>query len=373
MNVLYVCNDHAYFEAHRRWLVDEAETRGMNVRVACGGLEAGTIGRRHIEFPLDIKRHHFDAWSDMRLLFVLAYLAHRTKADVVHLITIKPILFGAIGLRLLAPKKRIIATFPGLGRMFDDTDTHWKAHLRRSLVVLGLKFGLGSRRTRAIVETQSDREKLTNLGVVDAEQSIHIPGAGVDPAIFTARPLPRGPMRLLFAGRLLKKKGVHAFAGAASLLTEQSAHVRFILAGSMEANDPDGLDASDIATLQANPNVEFMGHVPPSDMPNLLASIHAVILPTTYQEGIPRILIEASAVGRPCIVSDNPGCLAIVQNDVNGVVLAKADARHIADVVLALTKDREKLARMSANAVRLFRSGSFEIAAIADQTLATYS
>ncbi len=140
MRVLYVCNDLAYFDAHRAMLADAARQAGWEVHVASGGIERPEL-RPEIA-PLEVTRHSFSPRADIRLAGEIARLARRVDADVVHLITIKPILFGAIGLRLASGRARVVATFPGLGRVFDRQETSAKARLRRMLVAAGLRFGL---------------------------------------------------------------------------------------------------------------------------------------------------------------------------------------------------------------------------------------
>jgi glycosyltransferase involved in cell wall biosynthesis len=371
--VVYVCNDLAYFNAHRRWLADVARQRGAKVIIACGGAGSDTAEALDIDFRLEVKRYRFDVPSDARLAYAIVRIAKQCKADVVHLITVKPVLFGAIGMRLLAPSVRIVCTFPGLGRIFDLSERSWKARLRRKLVVWGLTFGLGNRRSRAIFETADDREKLLQFKVLRPEQAVLVPGAGVDPRQFFPQRLPEGPLRLLFAGRLLKAKGTLAFADAASRVAKAGHHVEFIIAGSEEPDDPDALDAAELASLRSHPHVTLMPHLPIAEMPKLLGQVHAVVLPTTYQEGVPRILIEAGSVGRPAIVSNNPGCLAFVRDGENGIVLDEPDARHIADAAIALSLDRLALERMSHAALLRSRVDAFTLDEVADRTLALYA
>ncbi|MCX7326458.1 MAG: glycosyltransferase [Hyphomicrobiales bacterium] len=107
-------------------------------------------------------------------------------------------------------------------------------------------------------------------------------------------------------------------------------------------------------------------------MPALLAAVHAVVLPTRYQEGIPRILIEAAAVGRPAIVSDHPGCAAIIADGINGFILSKVTAAELGAAVQALASDNTRLASLSDGALQRFWSGGFAMAEINLATLKLY-
>lgn len=370
MRVLYVCNDRAYFAAHRLWLAEEARRRGATVAVATGGdgapLPIEEIAR------LDVVRHGLSPASDALLMRDIHLLAGRFAADVVHFITLKPILFGTLALRASRRPRRIVATFPGLGRVFDETDASPRARLVRRLVTAGLKVGLADERVRAVFETESDRARLLGLGALSPAKAIHIPGAGVDPSVYVRRPLPGGPLKVLFAGRLLRSKGVTILAEAAAIARARGVEVEVEIAGAAQGGDPDGLSTDEVTALAGNPAVRFLGAAPPGEVPALLAGAHAVVLPTSYQEGVPRILIEAASVGRLAIVSDNPGCRALVADGESGVVLGRNTPEDLADALARLAADRALVERLAEGAHARFVEGGFSQAAVGEATLALY-
>lgn len=372
MNVLYVCNDHAYFEAHRRWLAEEARRQGMAVSVACGHVRTDDESLGPVDFPLQVERHSLSVPGDLALALAILRAVRSTKADVVHLITIKPVLVGLLALWLVPSVRRVVATFPGLGRLFDPADDSAKARLRRRLVLLGLKLGLAPSRVKAVFETEADRATLVGLGVVPPNQAFHIAGAGVDPGAFRRAPLPEGRFTVLFAGRLLRAKGVLVVAEAARQVAATRHDIHFVIAGGAQAGDPDGLDGAELAALARDPHVELLGPVPIQQIPDLLARAHVVVLPTSYQEGVPRILIEAGAVGRPAIVSDNEGCKAFVEDGQSGLVLESLTADALAAAVIQLASDRTLIEKLAAGASARVSEGRFSQRDVAINTLALY-
>jgi glycosyltransferase involved in cell wall biosynthesis len=372
MRVLYVCNDHAYFERHRRWLADAAVRAGAQVMVAAGAVDPSSAHAGAI-LPLAVDRHHFNAASDWRLARRIAGLAAETKADIVHLITIKPVLYGALGLRRAPGVRRIIAGFPGLGRVFDQGDDGSKATLRRALVEGGLRLGLKPERVRAVFETRSDLETIVGAGLIDADRAHHIAGAGVDPSVFVRTPLPPGPLKVLYAGRLIRSKGVMRLVEAFGLLRAGGSDAELVIAGLPEPGHPDSLNAAEIASLPTRAGIRYLGETDMAAMPALIASAHIVALPTTYPEGVPRILIEALASGRPVLVSDAPGCRAIMGGADVGVVLGSPAAAEIASSVSALAADPARLGVMAEAAARRFDDAGFSTRRIEDATLRLYS
>ena len=67
-------------------------------------------------------------------------------------------------------------------------------------------------------------------------------------------------------------------------------------------------------------------------MPAVLAKSHIVCLPS-YREGIPRILIEAAASGRPIVTTDAPGCRELVRPGENGMIVPSRDIASLAQCV----------------------------------------
>ena len=69
------------------------------------------------------------------------------------------------------------------------------------------------------------------------------------------------------------------------------------------------------------------------DMPALLATSDIVVLPTYYPEGIPRVLIEAAAMGTPIVSTTIPGVAEIVEDGVNGSLVPPRDAVALASAI----------------------------------------
>jgi glycosyltransferase involved in cell wall biosynthesis len=177
---------------------------------------------------------------------------------------------------------------------------------------------------------------------------------------------------VLFASRLLKTKGVMIVAEAAALLAAQGSNVEIVIAGAEQRIDPDALDPLQMAALHENPHLRFIGEVGGQGMATLIASCHAVVLPTTYQEGVPRILIEAAAMGRGLIVSNNPGCTALVNTPSAGIVLEDLTAAELASVIARLAVDGEAMQVLADGAYRRFVEGGFSTDYVRGATLALY-
>lgn len=374
MRILYVCHDLDYWHAHRAGLAERMRRRGAEVRVICGAPPAsfprgpadGGIGL----FPLE--RQALTPRQDVATGARILAAARRFRADAVHLITLKPILFGGAALRLGKPR-RIVATFPGLGRVFADDPPG----RRQRLLTQGLRAALGGPDSIAVFENAGDRDRLVAAGVVPASRAAVVQGAGVDPAEFPVRPMPPGPgpglpLRCLFAGRLLRAKGVGAVIDAAGRLARRNANARIAVAG-RAGGDPDAIPAAELAALSASGLIDVIGEVSASGMAATLAGHHVLLVPTRYPEGSPRVLAEAACTGRPAIVSDHPGCTAFVRDGVEGIVLASADGASLAEAIARLTEAPERIAAMGQAAQARVVEGGFTMDAVADAYARLYA
>ena len=59
---------------------------------------------------------------------------------------------------------------------------------------------------------------------------------------------------------------------------------------------------------------------------------HIVVLPS-YREGLPKVLVEASACGRAVVTTDVPGCRDAIQADVTGLLVPVRDSAALADAI----------------------------------------
>jgi glycosyltransferase involved in cell wall biosynthesis len=216
-------------------------------------------------------------------------------------------------------------------------------------------------------ETADDRDDWLHRGLIDRHNSIVISGAGVDPERFhpAGDRRVRPPVKILFASRLLKAKGLDAFVETARHYFG-SGKVEFLVAGMIEAHDPDRYAPE---LLEREDTITFLGEI--SDMPQLLRSVDLVCLPSRYGEGIPRILIEAAASAVPCLATDLQGCREIVRGGVNGTLIPPGDAGATAASMIAAIdtylSDPELLDLQGRAGLELFRNGQFREDAVTEQ------
>ncbi|NGN40208.1 glycosyltransferase family 4 protein [Mesorhizobium sp. CGMCC 1.15528] len=368
--VVVICNDQEYFLRHRLAVVEKLVRTGAEVTVITGGQEEPLRkpeGWTFVHMP--IERFSFRPLGDLAIVARSARLIAAIRPDAVHLITLKPAVFSgfaAVLARLVGRgPRRILVTIPGLGRLMSPAAaSSGTASASRAVVRRAIRFLSDRPGVYFTFETSHDRNLWLSDGLIRENNSTVINGAGVNPDTFhpTAGKAARDSIKVLFASRLLKAKGLDAFIDAAKQYADR-ADVEFIVAGMIEPNDPDGYSPEE---LWKEPAISFLGEV--TDMPALLRDVDLVCLPTRYGEGIPRILIEAAASGIACLATDLEGCKEIVEDGVSGTLVPASEpealAKNISNAVDAYLQNPELLRTQGAAGYQRFLSGGFSEEAV---------
>ena len=273
--------------------------------------------------PLSIDPKGVNPAQDLQLLARFRKAFSTTKPDVVLSYTIKNNVYGALAAR--ASGTPFIPNVSGLGTAF----------LSRGLLQF-VAEGLYRRAFRDLpvvfFQNEDDRNHFHARRLIQQHQARLLPGSGIDLARFSAQPYPPPdePPIFLMIARLLRDKGVVEFVEAARMLKRDHPRLRFQLLGATDAANRTAIDAKTVASWQAEGAIEHLGTTP--DVRPMIAAAHCVVLPS-YREGAPRTLIEASAMARPVIATDVPGCRAVVERDVSGFFCEPRSAESLAGAI----------------------------------------
>jgi glycosyltransferase involved in cell wall biosynthesis len=276
------------------------------------------------------------------------------RPDVVHLVTIKPVLLGGLAARL-AGVPAVVAAVSGLGFVFMARGA--KAAVRRWLVGVLYSVALGHRNLKVIFQNADDLRSLAKVAHLPAAKVAMIRGSGVDLARYAHAPMPGGVPVVMLAARLLADKGVLEFVQAARLLRQRGCNTRFVLAGTVDTANPTSFTDAEVSAWVAEGVVEWWGQR--EDMPQVLAAAYLVVLPS-YREGLPKVLIEAAACGRAVVTTDVPGCRDAIDPGVTGVLVPVRNAEALADAMGALIENSVRCKAMG-DAGRVLAEKAFDI------------
>lgn len=364
--LLFVVNVDWFFLSHRLPIALAARDAGYEVHVATSLTgSAGKLASLGFSVhPLDIDRRSASPLQALRLASTLFHLMRSIAPDVVHLVTIKPVLLGGLAARV-ARVPRVIAAISGLGFVF--TARGASALLRRVLVSGLYRLALTGRGVRVIFQNADDQALLQRHAGIRDDQVVRIRGSGVSLEEWPAVPLPEGPPVVLMASRLLEDKGVREFADAARLLRGHRG-ARFVLVGDLDLGNPTSLTLEQVQAWVEDGVIEWWGHR--SDMAGVLAMAHIVVLPS-YREGLPKALIEAAACGRAVVTTDVPGCRDAIDPGRTGLLVPVRDAVALARGIQSLLDNPDRTRDLGV-AGRRWAEQVFDVHEVVARHLALY-
>jgi glycosyltransferase involved in cell wall biosynthesis len=157
-----------------------------------------------------------------------------------------------------------------------------------------------------------------------------LPGEGFEIGHYHVVDFPKkvnGTTTFIFIGRLLIDKGIEEFLySAQSLKSRYGEHVRFVVCGTTDRNNPNSLQDSYFETEAARGYFDYFGFL--TDIRPAIAAADVVVLPS-YREGMPFSLMEGAAMGRPIIATNVPGCRNLVLDGISGLLCEPRDKESL--------------------------------------------
>jgi glycosyltransferase involved in cell wall biosynthesis len=316
--------------------------------------------------PLAVDRTGLNPLRDFRLLCQLVWLIQAVRPTIMHTVTIKPVLYGGIVARLLKVPS-LVSAVTGLGLVFVGGDR--KAASVRWAVRALYPLALGHKNSCVIFQNPDDCRHMIDAGLVAREHSVLIRSSGVDVAAFQPSPPPPDPPIVIMPARLLWPKGVGEFVEAARLLSQDGVAIRMALVGEPPPHNRASVTRSMIEEWVDQGLIEWWGHRP--DMVQVYARTHIVCLPSYYGEGVPRVLVEAAACGRPIITTDTPGCREVVHHGDNGLLVPPRAPAALAEALRTLARSPELRLEMGRRG-RERAVAEFSLDRVVAATLAVY-
>lgn len=364
MKVMIVANTDWYVYRFRLPLARYLQRHGQDVvLVSPSGRFSSQIeaeGFRWIRW--EVGRQDTNPLVEMLAVLSLARIFASERPSLVHLHTIKPVLYGSLA-SLFVRIPSVVRSITGRGYVFLGGDV--RAFFLRSLIKFMYRFLLRSGWT--LFENQEDRNYFVKEKMVPLERTRLIEGVGVDVEYYQLQPEPEGIPVIAIATRMLWDKGVGTLVEAARLM-HKKAKIRVVLVGEPDPGNPSNIPSETLRQWVDEGVVEWWGWR--NDMRSVFLSCHIITLPS-MGEGIPTVLLEAAASGRPIVTTDVAGCRDIVQEGITGLIVPPKDPVALAEACLKLIGDGSMRTRMG-KAARDFIVDRFSDSKINSQTYEVY-
>jgi len=367
--ILFVVTEDWYFCSHRLPLAVALKEKGHRVAVAtrlkdhrklieASGIRAIALKR--------MKRSSLNPFREMGTFIELLSILRREKPDLIHLVALKPVIYGSLAAMLAGVSARVNA-LGGLGFAFSSSNV--LARILNPLLLATFRLIFKDLHSRLILQNIDDLMLVTERAQLDKRNLRLIRSAGVDLLKYTVLDMPVGVPVVMLASRMLWDKGVGEFVQAAVALKARGLPARFVLVGDPDDENPSSVPKKQLQDWHASGLVEWWGYR--TDMPTVLSQASVVCLPSYYGEGIPKVLIEAMACGRPIVTTDMPGCRDLVREGVNGFLVMPRDAAGLAKRFDALLANPILCKSMGLEGRRLAEK-EYSLTRVTQETMAVY-
>ncbi len=366
--LLFFVNDAPFLISHRLPIIRAAKAAGYEVHALTppDAASEAAFAREGIVFhPLVMNRKGTNPLAEFIVLCRVVQQLKNIQPDIVHLVTIKPVIYGGLAARIARVPAKVSA-ISGMGYVFIREGAAARAV---QFLVKGLyRLALAHPNAKIIFQNPDDRKFFTGSGLADIAHTVLIRGSGVDLKQYTVMPEPDAPVRAVMVSRFLIDKGIGEFIEAARILKARGVAVIFTLVGYADHNNPASVTQEDIDSWVMEGIIESWGRR--EDIAEVYRQAHIACLPS-YREGLPKSLLEAAASGRPIVTTDVPGCREVVEHGRNGLLVPVKNAKALAEAIAGLAQDKGERQRMGAES-RSKAETEFGIDGVVAATLAVY-
>ncbi len=340
MKIIFVSNISWSLFNFRRGLMSEIKNRGHEVVFSAARddytVRLEQLGFRYI--PISLERKGTNIFKDLWLFLSLIRIYKKEKPDWVFQNSIKPNIYGTIAGRIAG--SRCINTVSGLGYLFIR-----KNFLSKFIRIL-YKFA-GSCAEKTFFQNKDDLQLFLDKGLIDARKCALVAGSGVNTDLFKPNGKkesvsPKDGIVFLYLGRILWDKGIGEFIEAVRILKKDYPLMKVNFLGMIDKGNPAGVSHLQIKKWVEEGLIEYLGEE--VDVRPYLANCDCLVLPS-YREGIPKALLEASAMELPVIATDVPGCRDAVEQGITGFLIKARDTAALVkamDNVIKMTETQRK-------------------------------
>jgi len=335
----FLINHLSFFSSHRINLANELSKK-FDVTVICGlpasdrmeKYGVSLLKKKKIKFKrFKIHPHKVKIYDFLEILKIYFFIK-KNSPEAIHSISPR---FNLIAIIIsVFYRTKYFFSISGLGYIF--TKKNFLNIIIQKVFLNLFRLGNFYNEFKLIVHNSHDYKIFKKLLNLKNTNILLTNGSGVELNKFTYKK-PNSKKIILFCSRVLYEKGIVEFLKASSLLKKKYKKWKFIVLGSIDYKSP-GIISPNLIKQYVK-IVKFIGHK--NDINKYIKDSSIICLPS-YREGMPKVLLEASAVGRPIVTTNIPGCRDIVINNYNGYLVPSKNIILLAKKLEFLIKSRNK-------------------------------
>lgn len=314
--ILFLSNHFITLYAFRKELIRRLVEEGNEVYLSLPESEENSYFAElgcHI-LPTEIDRRGINPFRDLKLIRRYRAIMKEIQPDLIFSYTIKPNIYGTIASNKL--KYRQICNVTGTGAIF----------LKRTLIsrICEFLYRISVRNCyKVFFQNTGDRDYFIRRNMVRANYGL-LPGSGCNLVENAFSPMPDdGTIKFLFIGRVMRLKGIDEYLACAEAIRKKYPDTAFYIAGWIEEDGYQDI----VDQCQKNGFVEHLGFR--KDIKDWIRACHCTVLPSHGGEGVPNVLLESMAAGRPCIGSRISGTEDAIEDGMTGFLFTPGDAADL--------------------------------------------
>lgn len=326
------------------------EREGYDVYTVCSaGKLIKDVEKQGIKVKIIKFKRKISPISDLVALIRLFFYFKKEKFDIIHTHTPKPGLLGQLAAKM-AGVPIIVNTIHGFYFQKEDS---W---MKRKFFILIEK--IAAKCSDLIFSINKEDIKTAVKERICSSDLIKYSGDGINIDRFNPKRFSDGfilnrkkelgidsrKKNIGIVARLVKEKGYLDLFEAFKIILEKFPETLLLIIGSLEPEKKDALNPNTIVkNYRIGENVIFLGEQ--IEVVELYALMDMFILPS-YREGLGLVILEASAMEKPVIVTDIRGCREAVDNNKTGILIPVKNPEKLAEAIIYLFKNPEKAKEM---------------------------
>ncbi len=279
-----------------------------------------SLGIKFIDISID--QGGTNPVNDIKTFLKFNKIYSSDNYDVVLNFTPKNNIYSTFAAKLNGIK--VINNIAGLGILFINESITSK--------IARLLYKISQRKADKIFfQNEDDKQLFLKHNLADEAVTARLPGSGVDLSRFKVIPAKDDEIvRFLLVARMLYDKGIgHYVEAARELNIKYGEKVEFNLLGFLAVDNPSAVSNDDMQGWVDEGIVNYLGVS--DEVEKEIAKIDCMVLPSFYREGVPKSLLEAGAMGKPIVTTDNVGCRETVDDGINGFLCEPRSTESLID------------------------------------------
>ena len=345
MKILFSSNVAWSIYSFRKGLLLELQKQGNEIfAVANNDRYSAKLKELGFHFELiQINNNSKNPIKDVGLVLQYLKIYKKIKPDIILHNAIKPNIYGTIAASILGIP--VINNISGLGTLFIKQSLSTK--IAKLLYKLSQKFA-----SVVFFQNTTDLELFVHQKLVSKDKARHIPGSGVNIDDFHPRLNMQNNdnfFEFLMIARLIKDKGLNEYLEAAKSLKEKyGGKIKCSLLGPFYTANETAITPEELKKWQEHGYISYLGET--DNVAQEMAHADCIVLPS-YREGLSKVLIEASAMAKPIVTTNVPGCKDVVDDGYNGFLCKVKDTGDLRDKMEQIfLLDKKELTLMGKNA-----------------------